>query len=69
MQSSLTTLALLGLAAPSLAQPKRANTPGPDPEKAKQIKDAYVYSWRGYYNNAFPNDTLKPLDSSYVNDR
>lgn len=69
MRLSQTSLVLLGLAAPSLALPKRDDKPGPDPKKAKQIKDAYVYSWKGYYDNAFPNDTLAPLNNSYVNDR
>lgn len=65
-----TSLVLLGLAAPSLALPKRDDDkPGPDAEKAKQIKEAYVYSWRGYYDHAFPNDTLAPINNSYVNDR
>jgi mannosyl-oligosaccharide alpha-1,2-mannosidase len=69
MRMNPASLALVGLAAPSLAFPKRDDKPGPDAEKAKQIKDAYVYSWRGYYNHAFPNDTLTPLNNSYINDR
>lgn len=61
MRLTQRSVVLLGLATRAIASP--------DPEKAQTIKEAYQYSWKGYYNNAFPNDTLTPLDNSYVNDR
>lgn len=72
MRLSYSSLVLMGLAAPSLAMPKRdTETPKgkPDAEKAEAIKDAYLLSWKGYYDHAFPNDTLRPVSNSYENDR
>lgn len=68
MRLTCSSLVLLSLASSSLAAPK-SRKPGPDHKKAKAIKEAYRYSWKGYYDHAFPNDTLTPLDNSYVNDR
>ncbi|KAI2633441.1 glycoside hydrolase family 47 protein [Xylaria nigripes] len=33
------------------------------------VKAAFQRSWDGYYKYAFPNDSLKPLSKSFVNDR
>lgn len=41
----------------------------PDPEKADAVVEAFRASWNGYYDNAFPNDTLRPLSNVGVNDR
>lgn len=68
MRLSYSSLVLLGLAGPSLAAPK-GKKGGPDADRAKAIKETYQYSWKGYYDHAFPNDTLAPLNNSYVNDR
>lgn len=65
---STSVAALLGLAAPALASPL-APRGAPDAEKAQAVEEAYRFSWKGYYDYAFPNDTLAPLNKSYVNDR
>lgn len=57
---------VLGLSAIALAAPRKGS---PDPEKAQAIKDAYKLSWNGYYKYAFPNDSLAPLNKTFVNDR
>ncbi|KAI0540290.1 glycoside hydrolase family 47 protein [Xylaria digitata] len=33
------------------------------------VKEAFQRSWDGYYEYAFPNDSLKPISKSYDNDR
>ncbi|KAG9256834.1 family 47 glycoside hydrolase [Emericellopsis atlantica] len=63
------TRLLFSLAGSSLAYPKREASAGPDAQKAQAIKETYQRSWKGYYDHAFPNDTLTPLTNSYVNDR
>ncbi|KFH40428.1 mannosyl-oligosaccharide alpha-1,2-mannosidase 1B-like protein [Hapsidospora chrysogenum ATCC 11550] len=68
MRLSYSSLVLLGLAGPAIAAPK-GKKGGPDTAKAKAIKETYQHSWKGYYEYAFPNDTLAPLTKSYVNDR
>jgi mannosyl-oligosaccharide alpha-1,2-mannosidase len=68
MRLSYSSLVLLGLAGPAIAAPK-SKKGGPDAAKAKAIKETYQHSWKGYYEYAFPNDTLAPLTKSYVNDR
>lgn len=47
---------------------RRANM-SPDPEKANTVVEAFRASWNGYYENAFPNDTLRPLTNVGENDR
>ncbi|ROT38442.1 alpha-1,2-mannosidase from Trichoderma Reesei [Sodiomyces alkalinus F11] len=42
---------------------------GPDAAKARAVKDAYLISWNGYYDHAFPDDTLQPVTNGSVNDR
>lgn len=71
MRLTLVSVAVFGLAAPTLAAPKHITqaTGGPDPAKAQAIKDAYRVSWKAYYDHAFPNDTLHPVTNSYENDR
>lgn len=41
----------------------------PDPKKADAVVEAFRASWNGYYKNAFPSDTLRPLSRVGVNDR
>jgi mannosyl-oligosaccharide alpha-1,2-mannosidase len=69
MRSS--AIGALGLAAAVSAAPRRHGraTGGPDPEKAKAIKEVYQESWAAYYKHAFPYDTLNPVDNTYQNDR
>ncbi|KAI0408449.1 glycoside hydrolase family 47 protein [Xylaria palmicola] len=33
------------------------------------VKEAFQRSWDGYYEYAFPNDSLKPISKTYNNDR
>ncbi|KAI8955461.1 glycoside hydrolase family 47 protein [Xylaria longipes] len=33
------------------------------------VKEAFQRSWNGYYQYAFPNDSLKPISKTYDNDR
>ncbi|KAI1758110.1 glycoside hydrolase family 47 protein [Xylaria castorea] len=33
------------------------------------VKEAFQRSWDGYYKYAFPNDSLKPISKTFVNDR
>ncbi|RSM05828.1 hypothetical protein CDV31_009404 [Fusarium ambrosium] len=39
-----------------------------DPEKTDAIAEAFRHSWQGYYNYAFPKDTLHPLSRTFEND-
>ncbi|KAH6652245.1 glycoside hydrolase family 47 protein [Truncatella angustata] len=40
-----------------------------NPERAATVKDAFRHAWNGYYEFAFPHDSLKPISKTYVNDR
>lgn len=49
-------------------------TPVPDLIKSIAVKQAFEKSWDGYYQNAYPHDTLHPVgggneDDRYVFDR
>ncbi|KAI0200952.1 glycoside hydrolase family 47 protein [Astrocystis sublimbata] len=39
------------------------------PDRLAGVKEAFQRSWDGYYEYAFPNDSLKPISKSYDNDR
>ncbi|KAI5922420.1 glycoside hydrolase family 47 protein [Camillea tinctor] len=39
------------------------------PERLEFVKEIFQRSWDGYYKYAFPNDSLKPISRSYMNDR
>ncbi|KAI0553087.1 glycoside hydrolase family 47 protein [Xylaria curta] len=39
------------------------------PDRLNGVKEAFQRSWNGYYQYAFPNDSLKPISKTYVNDR
>lgn len=41
----------------------------PDTDKSNAVKDAFRTAWSGYYDNAFPDDTLRPLSNVGENDR
>ncbi|KAH7159399.1 family 47 glycoside hydrolase [Dactylonectria estremocensis] len=73
-QASL--LPLLGSIVPSSAHPSPRvvqDTPlsryQPQPERAAAIKEAFQFSWKSYYEHAFPHDSLRPLDRSGEDDR
>lgn len=36
-------------------------------ERAAYIKEIFTTAWEGYYSNAYPNDELQPINSSFVN--
>lgn len=56
----------LGMAAAAAAAVAHA---APDATKAQAVKDAFRLSWKGYYDNAFPHDTLLPISRKYEDDR
>lgn len=67
----LFTLALLATATECRARAglkKRLDTT-PDWDKANAVVDAFRTSWEGYYNHAFPGDSLRPVSNTHVNDR
>ncbi|KAF4125781.1 mannosyl-oligosaccharide alpha-1,2-mannosidase [Geosmithia morbida] len=57
---------LLGFTAPALSYAVAISSQS---EKAQAVKKAFELSWKGYHENAFPHDTLKPIARSYENDR
>ncbi|KAI1387608.1 glycoside hydrolase family 47 protein [Hypoxylon trugodes] len=59
------TSALLGCALPALAQPSYVS----HPDRTAAVKEAFQRSWDGYFQYAFPNDTLRPISKTYENDR
>ncbi|KAH9907309.1 glycoside hydrolase family 47 protein [Xylariomycetidae sp. FL2044] len=38
-------------------------------DRMEAVAEAFQRSWNGYYEYAFPNDSLKPISKSYQNDR
>ena len=67
---------VLGLAAPGVIHPapgagleSRDGQPSPDPFRAWAVRDAFKASWAGYYDHAFPHDSLRPVSGSYEDDR
>ncbi|KXJ97347.1 putative 1,2-alpha-mannosidase [Microdochium bolleyi] len=40
-----------------------------NPERADAVKAAFQRSWDGYYEFAFPHDTLKPISKTFEDDR
>ncbi|KAI0386383.1 glycoside hydrolase family 47 protein [Hypomontagnella monticulosa] len=57
--------AVLGCAYQVLAQPAYVS----HPDRADAVKATFQRSWDGYYQYAFPNDTLRPISKGYSNDR
>ncbi|KAI0869331.1 glycoside hydrolase family 47 protein [Hypoxylon argillaceum] len=39
------------------------------PDRLDAVKAAFQRSWDGYYQYAFPNDSLNPISKTYTNDR
>jgi len=39
------------------------------PQRAQAVKDAFQFAWNGYYDFAFPNDELHPVNNSFGNSR
>lgn len=70
MVNSKVVAALLGSASQVLAQSYQ-NAPAyvSHPDRADAVKQAFQISWDGYYQYAFPNDSLLPISKSYQNDR
>lgn len=62
-------LPLIWAAVPALALPGPARKRSPNSEKAEAVVGAFQIAWTGYMDNAFPNDTLKPISNVGVNDR
>ncbi|KAH7325710.1 glycoside hydrolase, family 47 [Stachybotrys elegans] len=61
---------LLGFASVSLAYSSaRTFRRSPDEDKASAVVDAFTLAWGGYWENAFPNDTLRPISNIGDNDR
>lgn len=65
MVNTKQALAFLGSASYAIAQPSYVS----HPERADAVKAAFQRSWDGYYQYAFPNDTLRPISKTYQNDR
>lgn len=71
MRFDKTSALALGLAAPALAAPssRLRKRGGPDPERADAVKATFNTAWKGYYDNAFPNDNLHPITNGFDNGR
>ncbi|XXG95537.1 hypothetical protein Hte_001801 [Hypoxylon texense] len=65
MVSSKFAGAILACALPALAQPSYVSYP----DRQAAVKEAFQRSWDGYYQYAFPNDTLRPISQTSQNDR
>ena len=39
------------------------------PERAAAVRAVFRRAWAGYYETAFPHDSLKPVSGAYVDDR
>ncbi|KAM3454953.1 hypothetical protein NHJ6243_008721 [Beauveria neobassiana] len=59
--------AMLGQAIALPASEKRA--PAPDRARATAVRAAFQTAWSGYYKNAWPHDTLRPISNTYEDDR
>lgn len=62
-------LAAVGLAAPAPTPSGSPSRPRANPARAAAVKSAFEHSWRGYYENAFPHDTLHPVTNGFEDDR
>ena len=74
-------LAILGLAGTTAALPGPASkrqdrgrdfsvpTYTPNAERANAVKSAFQHAWKGYYEFAFPHDSLRPITNSWDDDR
>jgi len=57
--------AVLGVATTALAAPSYQA----HPERASAVQATFQRSWDGYYEYAFPHDTLKPISKTFEDDR
>ena len=74
-----TAVASLGLISQVAAKPyprkAGSRTYSPDPHyvvnetRTDAVKDVFRTAWQGYYKNAFPHDSLKPISNSFEDDR
>lgn len=69
MVSSTWLLALLGSSSQVDGIKARGPTYAAQPDRAAAVKEAFNRAWAGYYQYAFPNDSLKPIAKSFENDR
>ncbi|VUC23181.1 unnamed protein product [Clonostachys rosea] len=69
MRSSQLCLSALGLASTAFAGPQFRHRRAVNEERVDAVKEAYRTAWKGYYDYAFPNDTLHPVSNGYENDR
>ncbi|KAI1478070.1 glycoside hydrolase family 47 protein [Daldinia eschscholtzii] len=71
MVNTKRALAFLGGASYTLAQSSYLSQPSyvSHPDRTDAVKAAFQRSWDGYYQYAFPNDTLRPISKGYQNDR
>ncbi|POR37365.1 alpha-1,2-Mannosidase [Tolypocladium paradoxum] len=75
MRLTTSSILLLELAGTALALPASTETnnhggpPRPNHARAHVVKRAFAASWQGYYKNAFPHDTLRPVSNGYEDDR
>ncbi|KAH6843024.1 glycoside hydrolase [Chaetomium sp. MPI-CAGE-AT-0009] len=65
---------LVGLSAAAPRGPHDPHKPqGPryiaNQERARAVKEAFQVSWDGYYEHAFPHDSLRPVTNGYADDR
>ncbi|KAK7942760.1 uncharacterized protein PG986_011873 [Apiospora aurea] len=69
MVSSAWLLALLGSSSQAYGLRARGPAYEAHPDRAAAVKEAFDRAWAGYYQYAFPNDSLKPISKSFQNDR
>ena len=65
MRSSFIALAAASCVSQVAAAPEYVS----HPDRTAAVKEAFQHAWDGYYQYAFPNDTLRPISQSYSNDR
>ena len=58
-----------GLAGGLTHRPSSETTYEAHPERAAAVRAVFRRAWAGYYEVAFPHDSLKPVSGAYVDDR
>lgn len=74
MRVTSNTAILLGLIAQAAAAPTPESQaplkePTPNRERAAEVQRVFQESWEGYYKNAFPHDSLRPVANTVEDDR
>ncbi|KAK4189403.1 glycoside hydrolase [Podospora australis] len=74
MRLSIIIIALAGLTLVHYADsqdlpPYRKPKHYPNRHRANAVKSAFQVSWDGYYQYAFPHDSLRPVNNTYEDDR